>query len=265
MKAIYYMTLAFPLFQVKVEVSYPNENSHQSMYGVTEVPSLTKLYEVETTNNSTNSYADPEPRTSLSPSMTIPHYNSHAESPSKAMSESHGTEHIMDSRNCSDGLSASISGSHATLDGSDNSTDGMVDSHSDKLLDALGDVSPPPRSVAPSMKAILLLLEQAVEKGSALVLDKDSLDADNIYQNTVAFAKSASSGPVFRKNRKAEAQKSHKQEGSTLETEETTTVPMKRKKENSTKIPRQANFDDQLLNVVPQGTLGVDELAKLLT
>ncbi|KAH1135858.1 hypothetical protein GLYMA_05G228300v4 [Glycine max] len=261
MKAIYYMTLAFPLFQVKVEVSYPNENSHQSMYGVTEVPSLTKLYEVETTN----SYADPEPRTSLSPSMTIPHYNSHAESPSKAMSESHGTEHIMDSRSCSDGLSASISGSHATLDGSDNSTDGMVDSHSDKLLDALGDVSPPPRSAAPSMKAILLLLEQAVEKGSALVLDKDSLDADNIYQNTVAFAKSASSGPVFRKNRKVEAQKSHKQEGSTLETEETTTVPMKRKKENSTKIPRQANFDDQLLNVVPQGTLGVDELAKLLT
>ena len=41
MKAIYYMTLEFPLFQVKVEVSYPNENIHQFMYRVTEVPSPT--------------------------------------------------------------------------------------------------------------------------------------------------------------------------------------------------------------------------------
>ncbi|KAG5024461.1 hypothetical protein AAZX31_08G035100 [Glycine max] len=251
----------------KVEVSYPNENSHQSMSGVTEVPSLTKIYDVETTNDSTDSYAEPEPRTSLIPSMTIPHYDSHAEFSSKAMSESHGTEHIMDSKSCSDGLSASISGSHATLGGSDNSTNGMVDSHSNKLLDALGeeDVSQAPRSAAPSMKAIWLLLEQAVEKGSALVLDKDSLDADNIYQNTVAFAKSAPPGPAFRKNTKAVSQKNPKQEGSTLETKETTIDSMKRKKENSTKIPRKANFDDQLLNVVPQGTLGVDELAKLLT
>nr|KYP61648.1 hypothetical protein KK1_016154 [Cajanus cajan] len=129
----------------------------------------------------------------------------------------------------------------------------------------LGDVNQPPRSAAPCMKKILLLLEQAVENGGALVLDKDSLDADNIYQNTVAFAKSAPPGPIFRKHKKVVAQKSDKQHGSTLETKETTTVYMKQKREKSTKIHRKTNFDDQLLNVVPQGTLGVDELAKLLT
>ncbi|XP_020221149.1 CRS2-associated factor 1, chloroplastic isoform X2 [Cajanus cajan] len=249
----------------KVEVPYPIENSNQSISGVTEVASLTKSYEVETTNNATGSDAEPEPFTSSSPSMTLSDYNSHAECSSNVMSESHGIENVMDSKSFSDGLSASISGSDATLGG--NYIIGDIDPHSDKLLDALveADVNQPPRSAAPCMKKILLLLEQAVENGGALVLDKDSLDADNIYQNTVAFAKSAPPGPIFRKHKKVVAQKSDKQHGSTLETKETTTVYMKQKREKSTKIHRKTNFDDQLLNVVPQGTLGVDELAKLLT
>ncbi|CAJ1937016.1 unnamed protein product [Sphenostylis stenocarpa] len=252
----------------KVEVPYPNENSPQSISGVTEVASLTKTYEVETSNIATDSCAEPDPSTSPSPSMILSHYNSSSECSMRAMSENHLTEDIMESKTCCDALSASISGSDATVGGGDNYIDGMVDPHSDKLLDALGeaDVSQSPRSAAPCMKEILLLFEQAVEKGSALVLDKDSLDADNIYQKTVAFAKSASPGPVFGKHRKAVAQKSYKKEGSTVEiNKETITVSMERKKAKSTKIPREANFDDQLLNVVPQGTLGVDELAKLLS
>ncbi|TKY60850.1 CRS2-associated factor 1 [Spatholobus suberectus] len=138
----------------KFEVPYPNENNKQSMSGVTEVASLTKTYEIETTNNATASYAEPEPCTSPSPSMTLSHSNSHAECSSKAMSDSHETEDIMDSKSCSDGPSASISGSDATLGGSDNYISGMVDPHSDKLLDALGeaDVSQPPRSAAPCIK-----------------------------------------------------------------------------------------------------------------
>ncbi|ESW32299.1 hypothetical protein PHAVU_002G310400 [Phaseolus vulgaris] len=250
----------------KVEVPYPNENSRQSVSEVTELTSLTKVYEVETANVATDSCAQPDPCTSPSPSMTF--YNNSSEDSSRAMSDNHGAEDIMDSQTCCGGLSASISGSDANVGGGDNYINGMVDPHSDELLDALGeaDVSQLPRSAAPCMKEILLLFEQAVEKGSALVLDKDSLDADNIYQKTVAFAKSASPGPIFGKHRKSPdaVQKSHKKEGSTLETKETTTVSTKREKAKSTKISRKANFDDQLLNVVPQGTLGVDELAKLL-
>ncbi|KAK7398978.1 hypothetical protein VNO78_10152 [Psophocarpus tetragonolobus] len=250
-----------------VEAPYPDEDNKQSESEVTVVASLTETYEVETTNSASDSYAEPEPCTSHCPSMTLSHYDNHAGCSLKAMSDSDGIGDIMNSKSCRDDLSASISGSDVTPGGSDCYINDMVDPHSDNLLDALGegDVSQPPSSAAPSMNAILLLLEQAVEKGSALVLDKDSLDADNIYQNAVAFAKSAPPGPVFTKHRKAVVQKSHKQEDSTLETKETTTVSMKRKKEKSTKIPRKANFDDQLLNVVPQGTLGVDELAKLLT
>lgn len=252
----------------KVEVPYSNENSRQSISEVTELASLTKVYEVETANVATDSYAEPDPCTSPSSSLTLSHYNSSSEGSTRAMSDNHRAENIMDSQTICGDLSASISGSDTTVGGVDNHMNGMVDLHSDELLDALGevDVSQLPRSAAPCMKEILLLFEQAVEKGSALVLDKDSLDADNIYQKTVAFAKSASPGPVFGKQRKAVAvvQKSPKKEGSTLETKETTTVSTKREKAKSTKISRKTNFDGQLLNAVPQGTLGVDELAKLL-
>ncbi|BAT72854.1 hypothetical protein LR48_Vigan11g085600 [Vigna angularis] len=252
----------------KVEVPYPIENSRQSISEVTELASLTKVYEVETANVATDSYAEPDPCTSPCPSVTLSHYNNSSEGSTRAMSDNHGAENIMDSQTICVGLSASISGSDTTVGGGDNYTNGMVDPHCDKLLDTLGevDVSQLPRSAAPYMKEILLLFEQAVEQGSALVLDNDSLDADNIYQKAVAFAKSAPPGPVFGKQRKAVAvvEKSHKNEGSTLETKETTTVSTKREKARSTKISRKANFDGQLLNDVPQGTLGVDELAKLL-
>ncbi|KAL2342553.1 hypothetical protein Fmac_003838 [Flemingia macrophylla] len=250
----------------KVQVPYADENRKHSLSGLTEVASLTKTYEDEATNNATVSNAEPEPCTSSSPSMTLSHYNSHTECSPKVMSD--GIEDVMDSKSCSDGLSPSISGSDAAIRGSDNYINGEADPpHSDKLLDALveTDVSQPARSDTPCMNKILLLLEQAIENGGALVLDKDSLDADKIYRNTVDLAKSAPPGLVFRKHKKVVAQKSDKQHGSTLETKEITTVYTKQKKEKSTKIPRKANFDDQLLNVVPQGTLGIDELAKLLT
>lgn len=183
----------------------------------------------------------------------------------------------MDDKSFSDRLSTSISGSDAMLGSSDSNIYGMVDPRADELLDDSGatDVSPLSRSAVPCMKEISLLLEQAVEQGSALVLDKDSLDADNIYQTTVSFAKSAPLGPVFMKHRKVVVQKrvkqeaptseiSDKQEARTLKTRETTAVTTKGKRENSP-IRRRENFDERFQNVVPQGTLGVDELAKLLT
>ncbi|CAJ2676255.1 unnamed protein product [Trifolium pratense] len=214
-----------------LDVSAPslqNNPAEQSMSVVADA-SLTKAYEAETTNIATDSCGEPEPCRSTS----------------------------------------LVSGSDAMLESSDNNIFGMVDPHADELLHDSGapDVSPLPRSAAPCMKGISLLLEQAVEQGSALVLDKDSLDADNIYRTTVSFAKSAPPGPVFMKHRKAAVvvQKRDKQEAPTLETRETTTVTMKGKKERSPRIGRKENFDEGFRNLVPQGTLGVDELAKLLT
>ncbi|KAJ1393541.1 YhbY-like superfamily [Sesbania bispinosa] len=255
----------------KVEVQYPTENGKQSVSVINDA-SLTKTYEAETTIDARGSYGEPEPCSSPGPSMTIAHFDSHAESPLKATSDGHRTEDMMDSKSCSDGISsASISGSDVMLGPSENHINGIVDPHADKLQDDLrtADVSRPSRSAAPCMEGILLLLDQAVERGSALVLDKDSLDADKIFQTTVSFTKSAPPGPVFGKHRKVAVQKSGKQGVSTLETKETatvsSTVSMKDKREKSSKIPRKEKFDEKFLNVVPQGTLGVDELAKLLT
>ncbi|XP_061343811.1 CRS2-associated factor 1, chloroplastic-like isoform X2 [Gastrolobium bilobum] len=236
----------------KFEVLYPTEHSKQSASVITDAASLAKTYEAETTNEAMGSSGEPEPCRSTSPSMSISHCHSHAEFPSE--------------------------GFNAMVEASDNYINGMVDIHADKLLDGSesADASRLSRPAAPCTKEILLLLERAVEKGSALVLDKDSFDADNIYQTTVAFAKSAPPEPDFGKKinppepdfgkqRKVLIKKVDKQEGSTLETKKTISVSMKGKREKSSKIPRKQNFDEQFLNVVPQGTLGVDELAKLLT
>lgn len=177
---------------------------------------------------------------------------SHIECPSKAMNDRHGAVDIMDDKSVTHSHSTSISRAGATVGDS-----------------ATTDVSQLPRSAAPCMKGISLLLEQAIELGSALVLDKDLLDADNIYRTTVSFAKSAPPGPVFMKHRKEAAvvQKSDKQEAPALalETRETTTITTKGTREKRPRIRRNEKFDERFMNLVPHGTLGVDELAKLLT
>ncbi|KAE9607564.1 hypothetical protein Lal_00026564 [Lupinus albus] len=265
----------------EVEVPILTENSKQPVSTITDSASLTKIikvkttrnvtdfYEAETTNNVKGSYGEPEAYRSTSPSMTISDYDSCAKYPSEAMNGSHGTEDRMDNKSSSDSLSASVSRSDEIQGAVDNYINGMEDPHADKLLDdsGAGDVSP--LAASPCTDEILLLLEQAVEKGSALVLDEVPLDADKIYQTTVSFSKSASPGPVFRTHKRVAAKKSKKQEVSSSETKETYTVaievnPIKVKREKSSKIPKRGNFD-QFMNVIPQGTLGVDELANLLS
>lgn len=231
----------------KVEEPYPTEDSDTSVSVVTDAASLCKRTdEGETTTDFSCSYGELDPSMSLSPIKTLSDNNSYTEAPLETISDDDEFEAVLDGKECSDGLSASILASDSET--SDNSSNAMVDP-------------------APCAKGILLLLEQAVEKGSALVLDDESLDADRVYRRSVALAKSAPPGPIFRlqERRKVAVQKidTNKQENSTLDTEETVTLSMKGR-EKSSKI-RRKDFDERCLNVVPQGTLGVDELAKLLT
>ncbi|KAL9324970.1 hypothetical protein ACSQ67_005615 [Phaseolus vulgaris] len=82
-----------------------------------------------------------------------------------------------------------------------NSASTVADPHSDKLLDGseAADDSEPSRC-APCTEGVLLLLDQAVEKGHALVLDDKFLDDDYIYQTTMAFAKSTPPEPLYKLN-----------------------------------------------------------------
>ncbi|KAL5572601.1 hypothetical protein UlMin_022198 [Ulmus minor] len=101
------------------------------------------------------------------------------------------------------------------------------------------------------VQRVLSLLQQSVEGGSAVVLHK-CLDADIVYQKTVAFSLSALPGPVFRLRPRKVAFKK-------------TTVSIKKGNDKkSAKTRMRKDFDGRLDNIVPQGSLGVDELAKLL-
>ncbi|KAM2193745.1 hypothetical protein ACFX1R_027990 [Malus domestica] len=134
-------------------------------------------------------------------------------------------------------------------------------------------LSVPAKVSAPCTENVLLLLNEAIGRGSALILDESSLDADIIYQRSVALAQSAPPGPVFKHQRPKKVAvlkrvKVVKQDGGDSEVKEIT-VSVKRGSEKiqkkGSKVQRTRDFGENLLdNVVPQGSLRVDELAKLL-
>ncbi|KAK1549822.1 hypothetical protein Q3G72_008527 [Acer saccharum] len=137
--------------------------------------------------------------------------------------------------------------------------------------------SGPSKLPGPDMEKVLLLMKQAVESGSAIVLDDAALDADIVYERSVAFAKSAPPGPVFRQRFKkvAAVQKGAKKEvwisevkkkesGVFKVEKEAATVSQKRENVRQTSKKTKSLNDERCLDVVPQGSLRVDELAKLL-
>lgn len=134
------------------------------------------------------------------------------------------------------------------------------------------DVSKPPTLTTHCTEGVLSLLKQAVEDGGAVVLDDSHLDDDIIYQKAVACAQSAPPGPVFRHRRrprkvslrKVEVQSSEKEETKNLESVEIEILSDKERSQKRGSKSRKRSDLEVLNNVVPQGSLRVDELAKLL-
>ncbi|KAF8022834.1 hypothetical protein BT93_F0373 [Corymbia citriodora subsp. variegata] len=135
------------------------------------------------------------------------------------------------------------------------------------VSEALTDHAQPTRSMPPCSEQVLLLLRQAVDNGSALILDTNSLDADIIYQRAVAFAKTAPPGPIFRhRPRRSVSKKIVKEENGNVDAKggPSSTLTERGNKQRDPKIQRKKELDEPRLNVLPQGRLRVDELAKLL-
>ncbi|KAL8498293.1 hypothetical protein ACS0TY_021569 [Phlomoides rotata] len=125
-------------------------------------------------------------------------------------------------------------------------------------------------------EGIMLLRNEAVENGMAVVLDDDSLDGDSVFKKAVAFGKTAPTGPVFRHHRPkqlgVEKGKEKDCDGSVWGVKEASsvvivadTVSSGRDERKSRRRSKQMeDIKGDFLNVVPQGNLRVDELAKLL-
>ncbi|XP_023735892.1 CRS2-associated factor 1, chloroplastic [Lactuca sativa] len=114
------------------------------------------------------------------------------------------------------------------------------------------------------LEGVVSLLKQAVQEGIATVLDDSCLDADAVYAKAVAFAESAIPGPAFRHHRVKktgiETTESNGEEVGIVVSE--VKEGEKGKKTNSR--TRKKDLKENYLDVVPQATLRVDELAKLL-
>lgn len=103
----------------------------------------------------------------------------------------------------------------------------------------------------PCMQGVVELLEKAVETGSAVTLDAADLNADVVFERSVLLARSAPHGPAFPKRQmKLAADKKQVTEN---------TEDSAGEESVSTK-----GLNDYNLGAVPQGSLRIDELAKLL-
>lgn len=175
--------------------------------------------------------------------------------------------------------SDSILGSDSANDLHDSVQDASADSEAHSALQDIKETLPE-SSPSPCTEHALGLLREAVESGSAVVLDDSSLDADVVYQKSVALAQIAPPGLVFRycRPQKVAVQESGKQETGCLEVDEakgmavavSEPVPEKKPKDKKSRerkksrTPKAEDFRHDYLNFVPQGSLKVDELAKLL-
>ncbi|KAI3447014.1 hypothetical protein Pfo_003679 [Paulownia fortunei] len=124
----------------------------------------------------------------------------------------------------------------------------------------------------PCTEGILLLRKQAVENGMAFMLDDHSLDVDTVFKKAVAFAKTAPTGPVFshrpkqlavQKNKEQECDDSGPKEAPVVLGTEIT-ISGRRDERKASRNEKMKDIKADYLNVVPQGSLRVDELAKLL-
>lgn len=117
---------------------------------------------------------------------------------------------------------------------------------------------------------VMLLLKQALENGSAIILDDDSLDADLAFERSVALAKTAPPGPTFRcRNRKTVVNKTKHQDPLTqnddnLEPEVGISISEKYDSRKNSTRQRRDGLEGDFSDVVQYGSLKIDELAKLL-
>ncbi|XP_059634927.1 CRS2-associated factor 1, chloroplastic [Cornus florida] len=200
---------------------------------------------------------------------------------------SNGSETLLDSKDCDDDESATMSvgcdTSLGTIGGIENqsgpsSAVPLTFNNLQDVSETLQNASKPTRSISPWTEQVAALWKQAVESGSAVVLTDSSLDANIVYEKAVALAQSAPPGPVFRhRSRKVAVQKPEKQKTGDLEVkEEALIVSEKRECESksskregerkSSRNHRTKDFQAENLDMVPpKGSLRVDELAKLLS
>ncbi|XVF49130.1 hypothetical protein PTKIN_Ptkin03bG0243700 [Pterospermum kingtungense] len=192
---------------------------------------------------------------------------------SETLSNTYGLDPVLDNSGVanegplSTPLESDVVPRNRSLSNSESSVMDLLDhDEPDNVAEASEDTNAPARMSTHSTERLLLLMKQAVDSGSAVVLDDATLDADRIYERAVAFSWTAPPGPVFRHQpRKAPVKKNEKQEPGDLEVKEVKAVPYSREnKKPSSKSQRIRDIDGHHLDVVPQGSLGVDELAKLL-
>ncbi|KAK1285236.1 hypothetical protein QJS10_CPB20g00629 [Acorus calamus] len=123
----------------------------------------------------------------------------------------------------------------------------------------------------PCTDGIIQLLRQAINSGSAISLDELPLDADIVFQRSIALAKTAPPGPVFRQRirkfvvKKSEKHKKEKRQESDVQVGEVAIVSKRSSSEKrSSRNRRKDDLGEVFHDVVPHGSLRVDELAKLL-
>ncbi|KAK9131096.1 hypothetical protein Sjap_011583 [Stephania japonica] len=122
-------------------------------------------------------------------------------------------------------------------------------------------------SVSTCTEGIALLLKEAIDNGNAVILDDTSLDANAIYSAAVSLAKDAKPGPRFQhRPQQASKQKQKNQEDGNSEevVSRSTSGSEKKIQKRNSRTQKLKDFKGVYSDTLPRGSLGIDELAKLL-
>ncbi|CAA7013946.1 unnamed protein product [Microthlaspi erraticum] len=218
---------------------------------------------------------DEEEEASVSPNQT------QVATPNSAF----GSMELQNDPNGSDDLSHSSTADFLAMEGGmstalqSSSTEDVTELTTDN---SLGDHQEPETSEEinrQSFERVQNLMKQAVESGSAFVLDDTDLDADTVFAKAVAFSTVATPGPAFQHGLRKEPtveKKENREFGYRNLEVKTSNVVVSRQKEVAVRVERDEKkekeglkkkldvFDEDYREVLPHGTLKVDELAKLL-
>ncbi|THU44757.1 hypothetical protein C4D60_Mb02t10710 [Musa balbisiana] len=112
------------------------------------------------------------------------------------------------------------------------------------------------------LDGVMLLLRQAVDSGTAVILDDSCLDANIVYERSVALAMTAPPGPIFQHRIKkvsvqtTEQENSDKSEEQDIEVEVISDSNTRISGKKNFRSRRRDNLQDILPDVVPHGSLG---------
>ncbi|KAK1365358.1 CRS2-associated factor 1, chloroplastic [Heracleum sosnowskyi] len=265
----------------KSESDSTSSTSHLEGVDIDESKKLGAYVDEDLISDSNDNYTSAPPLeilTHVGESTINPSCSDSTADGTETLTKSSGTPLIFTGTSTDDGAATAISGGLVKILSETNDMAPQTCNEVQDVSENLGGPCETDNMKKRWMEGVIILRNKAIEGGSAVVLEKSCLDADIVYERAVTLAKSAPKGPTFEKRPRKVAVKKYdvskagegevEANASKVEAVEAKAVMVIRARDRSVKRSstdqRMKSLRGDISSTVPNGSLRVDELAKLL-